>query len=82
MGTEYDPATTRNDVEFSSSNLPIILIETGGKSLTNREKSKASMKVIDNANNLFETSSTLYDAMDENGRINGETRGRQLEFNR
>ena len=49
MGTEYDPATTRNDVEFSSSNLPIILIETGGKSLTNREKSKASMKVIDNA---------------------------------
>lgn len=29
-----------------------------------------SFKAIDDANTLFETSTTLYDAMDENGRIN------------
>ena len=29
-----------------------------------------SFKVIDNANTLFETSSALYDAMNENGRVN------------
>ena len=48
MGTEYDPTTSRNDVEFTSSNLPIIIIQTESKTLTNREKSPASMKIIDN----------------------------------
>ena len=48
MGTEYDPTTTRNDVEFTSSNLPIVIIQTENKTLTNREKSGATMKVIDN----------------------------------
>ena len=48
MGTEYDPTTTRNDVEFTSSNLPIVIIETESKTLTNREKTGATMKVIDN----------------------------------
>lgn len=48
MGTEYDPTTTRNDVEFTSSNLPIVIIQTEGKTLTNREKSGATMKIIDN----------------------------------
>ena len=46
MGTEYDPTTTRNDVEFTSSNLPIVIIETESKTLTNREKTGATMKVI------------------------------------
>ena len=48
MGTEYDPTTTRNDVEFTSSNLPIVIIQTDNKTLTNREKTGATMKVIDN----------------------------------
>ena len=48
MGTEYDPTTTRNDVESTSSNLPIVIIQTEGKTLTNREKSGATMKIIDN----------------------------------
>ena len=48
MGTEYDPTTTRNDVEFTSSNLPIVIIQTEDKTLTNREKSGATMKIIDN----------------------------------
>ena len=49
MGSEYDPTTSRNDVEFTSSNLPIIIIDTDTKTLTNREKSGATMKVIANA---------------------------------
>lgn len=48
MGTEYNPASSRNDVEFSSSNLPIVIIDTDGQSLTNREKRSATMKIIDN----------------------------------
>ena len=48
MGTEYDPTTSRNDVDFSSSNLPIVIIDTETKTLTNREKSGATMKIIDN----------------------------------
>ena len=49
MGTEYDPATTRNDVDFTSSNLPIVIIETESRTLTNREKTGATMKIISNA---------------------------------
>lgn len=49
MSTEYDPATTRNDVEFTSSNLPIVIIETESGTLTNREKTGATMKIIANA---------------------------------
>ena len=49
MGSEYDPTTSRNDVEFTSSNLPIIIIDTDTRTLTNREKSGATMKVIANA---------------------------------
>ena len=48
MGTEYDPTSSRNDVEFTSSNLPIVIIQTESKTLTNRQKSGATMKIIDN----------------------------------
>ena len=48
MGTEYDPTTSRNDVEFTSSNLPIVIIQTDNRTLTNREKTGATMKIIDN----------------------------------
>ena len=48
MGTEYDPTTSGNDVEFTSSNLPIVIIQTENKTLTNREKTDATMKIIDN----------------------------------
>ena len=48
MGTEYDPTSSRNDVEFTSSNLPIVIIQTDNRTLTNREKTGATMKVIDN----------------------------------
>ena len=48
MGVEYDPASSRNEVAFTSSNLPIVLIDTEGHLLTNKEKSLARMKIIDN----------------------------------
>ena len=48
MGTDYDPASSRNDVEFTSSDLPIVIIDTDGKRLNNREKTDATMKIIDN----------------------------------
>jgi hypothetical protein len=48
MNAEYDPTTSRNDVEFTSSNLPIVIIETEAKTLTNSQKSGGTMKVIDN----------------------------------
>ena len=48
MGTEYDPTSSRNDVEFTSSNLPIVIIQTDNRTLTNREKTGATMKIIDN----------------------------------
>ena len=50
MNTEYNPASSRNDVEFTSSDLPIVIIETQGKSISNSEKSAATMKIIDNGN--------------------------------
>jgi hypothetical protein len=48
MNAEYNPSSVPNNVEFTSSNLPIVIIDTDGKTLTNRQKSVASMKIIDN----------------------------------
>ena len=48
MGTEYDPTTLGHDVDFSSSDLPIVIIQTDNRTLTNREKTGATMKIIDN----------------------------------
>ena len=48
MTTEYDPTSSRTDVDFTSSNLPIIIIQTDKRTLTNREKTGATMKIIDN----------------------------------
>ena len=47
-GTVQYDGTQGNDVEFTSSDLPIVIIETGGKPVTNEEKLEASMKIIDN----------------------------------
>jgi len=47
MNTEYDP-TSGTDIDFTSSNLPIVIIKTDNRTLTNREKSGATMKIIDN----------------------------------
>jgi len=48
MGTEYDPTSSRTDVDFTSSDLPIVIIQTDNRTLTNSEKTGATMKVIDN----------------------------------
>ena len=48
MNAEYDPTSSRTDVDFTSSNLPIIIIQTDKRTLTNREKTGATMKIIDN----------------------------------
>ena len=48
MNAEYDPTSSRNDVEFTSSNLPVVIIQTEAKTLTNKEKTLATMKIIDN----------------------------------
>ena len=55
MGTEYDPTSSRNDVEFTSSNLPIVIIQTDNRTLTNREKTGATMKIIDNGSKRNKT---------------------------
>lgn len=48
MNADYNASSVPNNVEFTSSNLPIVIINTGGKTLTNRQKSEATMKIIDN----------------------------------
>lgn len=45
--TSYNPAQDRNKVDFTSSNLPVIHIDTDGKPVTSNEKIPASMKVSD-----------------------------------
>ena len=44
---QYD-GTQGNSVEFTSSDLPVVIIETGGKPVTDEGKLDASMKIIDN----------------------------------
>ena len=44
---QYDPSQGRK-VEFTSSNLPIVIIETGGKAINSESKLTATMKIIDN----------------------------------
>ena len=44
---QYDPSQGRK-VEFTSSNLPIVIIETGGKAINSESKLTAIMKIIDN----------------------------------
>ena len=77
MGTEYDPTTTRNDVEFTSSNLPIVIIQTDNRTLTNREKTGATMKIIDNGSkrNKVTDKANGYD-----GRIKIKLRGNSSLF--
>ena len=48
MNADYNVSSVPNRVDFTSSNLPIVIIDTDGKTLTNREKSAATMKIIDN----------------------------------
>ena len=77
MGTEYDPTTSRNDVEFTSSNLPIVIIQTDNRTLTNREKTGATMKIIDNGSkrNKVTDKANGYD-----GRIKIKLRGNSSLF--
>lgn len=44
---QYDPSQGRK-VEFTSSNLPIVIIETGGKPINSESKLTATMKIVDN----------------------------------
>lgn len=48
MNAEYNPASPPDNVDFTSSNLPIVIIQTDSPTLTNREKSGGTMKIIDN----------------------------------
>lgn len=48
MNAEYNPASAPDNVDFTSSNLPIVIIQTDSPTLTNREKSGGTMKIIDN----------------------------------
>lgn len=48
MNGSYNTSTLTDNVEFSSSNLPIVIIQTDSPTLTNREKSGGTMKIIDN----------------------------------
>ncbi|MBP5691845.1 MAG: CotH kinase family protein [Bacteroidaceae bacterium] len=49
-GTVRYDGSQGSDVEFTSSNLPVVIIETDGKPVTNDSKLDASMKIIDNGN--------------------------------
>ena len=48
MNGSYNTSTLTDKVEFTSSNLPIVIIQTDSPTLTNREKSGGTMKIIDN----------------------------------
>ena len=48
MNGSYNTSTLTDNVEFTSSNLPIVIIQTDSPTLTNREKSGGTMKIIDN----------------------------------
>ena len=77
IGTEYDPTSSRTDVDFTSSNLPIVIIQTDNRTLTNREKTGATMKVIDNGSkrNKVTDQANGYD-----GRIKIKLRGNSSLF--
>lgn len=46
-GVSYNPSQDRNKVEFTSSDLPVIYIDTDGQALTSTEKKPATMKAGD-----------------------------------
>ena len=48
MNGSYNTSTLTDKVEFTSSNLPIVIIQTDSPTLTNREKTGGTMKIIDN----------------------------------
>ena len=48
MNASYNTSTLTDNVDFTSSNLPIVIIQTDSPTLTNREKSGGTMKIIDN----------------------------------
>lgn len=48
MGASFQASQTRNAVDFKSSNLPIVMIDTDGKPIDNMTKASAAMKIIDN----------------------------------
>jgi hypothetical protein len=48
MNAEYNPSSAPNNVDFTSSNLPIVIIQTDSPTLTNRSKTGGTMKIIDN----------------------------------
>ena len=77
-GTVQYDGSQGNSVDFKSSNLPIVIIETGGKPITNDGKLDASMKIIDNGkgkrNNLTDKPNGY------NGKIGIKLRGNSSLF--
>ena len=72
-GTVQYDGSQGNDVEFTSSDLPVVIIDTEGKPVTNDGKLDARMKIIDNGkgkrNNLTDKPNGY------NGRIGIKLRG-------
>lgn len=77
MNADYNASSVPNNVDFTSSNLPIVIIETGGKTLTNRQKSAATMKIIDNGSKRNKVTDT---PNGYNGNIKIKLRGNSSLF--
>jgi len=69
--TQYNPSNSGKHVDFTDSNLPIIIIKTDG-AISNGEKSTASMKVI---NNKVKRNAVKDKATDYDGQIGIKLRG-------
>ena len=66
------PAQILSQVDFTSSNIPIIIIETNGQEILDDPRIIAHMKIIDNGNNR----NYLFDSINQYcGRISIEIRG-------
>ena len=77
MSASYDASSVPNNVDFTSSNLPIVIIDTDGKTLTNKQKSAATMKIIDNGSKRNKVTDT---PNGYNGNIKIKLRGNSSLF--
>lgn len=66
------PLLSFSQVDFTSSNLPIVIIETNGKDIVDEPRIVADMKIIDNGTDLNFVNDSLFNF---NGKISIEIRG-------
>lgn len=77
MNGSYNTSTLTDKVEFTSSNLPIVIIQTDSPTLTNREKTGGTMKIIDNGSKRNKVTDA---ANGYNGNIRIKLRGNSSLF--